>query len=329
MRTIALLCTFAVAGGGAEDPKPPAPNDPVIELQLRPAVQVRGLTVTVGDLCDAMPAGRRALAIGEVRFGPAPVIGHARTITRTELLQALAAAGHDPALFRMRGANEVTVQTQAIEVPAQDVADCATAALQAVLAIEGGDVEFELATQKRVLQAPPGRRSQELRARVKDGRTGPTFAAVEVDVLVDGERWRTVPVMFKLNRFQQVLEVTQALRAGTPLGPENVAATRERSSQTAGLYLTSFEQIAGMVSRRNLQPGQLLTLADVAAPALIRSGETCTVVLTRGNVKVTARAVANHDAPLGARITLTNIQSRAQLTGTVAAPGTVVVDSAR
>jgi flagella basal body P-ring formation protein FlgA len=198
-----------------------------------------------------------------------------------------------------------------------------------VLALEGGDVEFEPSARQRVLQAPAGRKSQELRARVKDGRTGPTFAAVEVDILVDGELWRTVPVMFKLNRFQQVLTASHAVRAGTPLGPENVATSRQRLTQATGLYLTSCDQVAGMVSKRNLQPGQLLTLADVTPPALIHQGETCTVVLTRGNVKVTARALANHDAALGARITLTNIQSRAQLTGVVAAPGTVVVNASR
>jgi flagella basal body P-ring formation protein FlgA len=50
-----------------------------------------------------------------------------------------------------------------------------------------------------------------------------------------------------------------------------------------------------------------------------------TVVLTRGRVKVTARAIANHDAPLGGRITLTNAQSRSTLTGVVQGPGLVVV----
>jgi hypothetical protein len=48
-------------------------------------------------------------------------------------------------------------------------------------------------------------------------------------------------------------------------------------------------------------------------------------VLTKGRVKVTARAIANHDAPLGGRVLLTNPTTRATLTGVVQGPGLVVV----
>jgi flagella basal body P-ring formation protein FlgA len=80
-----------------------------------------------------------------------------------------------------------------------------------------------------------------------------------------------------------------------------------------------------MLAARNLQAGQRLTLGDIAPPAVIRKGDIVTVVLTKGRVKVTARAMANHDAPLGARLIMTNTTSRSTLTGIVQAPGLVVV----
>ena len=49
-------------------------------------------------------------------------------------------------------------------------------------------------------------------------------------------------------------------------------------------------------------------------------------MLTRGRVKVTAKAIANEDAPIEGRIRLTNMNSRTQLTGVVHGPGLVVVN---
>jgi flagella basal body P-ring formation protein FlgA len=91
------------------------------------------------------------------------------------------------------------------------------------------------------------------------------------------------------------------------------------------MFLDRLAQVEGMIAARTLQNGQRLTLVDVAPPALIQRGEVVTVVLTRGRVKVTAKAMANHDAPLGGRITLTSLSSRSSMTGLVQAPGLVVI----
>lgn len=320
MKFLATILLTGLAFGGGDEGVPAQ-----LELRLRPAVAARGLDVTIGELCEVLPNGPDALAVAQIKFGPAPGSGYTRTILRTEIVQSLAAAGRNVALVKLTGADEVVVQAIAVEVPASELLDAATAALQALLAIEGGDVEFEAPTRLRQVQAPPGRQSQDLRCRVRGNRTGPTSAVVDVEVLVDGEAHRRVPVQFKLQRFHAVLKTAGTIRAGTPLGAENLVLAREPIAQVTGLYLDAFPQVEGLIAARNLQPNQRLTLADAAPPALVHKGEVCTVVLTRGRVKITAKAIANHDAPLAGRITLTNTQSRGTLTGVVTAPGLVVV----
>lgn len=312
-----LLTAAAFASGGGDEPK--------IEVRLRPAVAARGLDVTLGEMCEILPASPEALAIAQIPFGPAPGGGYARTVLRTEIVQALAAAGKNVADCKLTGADEVVVQAVTVEVPASELLESATAALQALLAVEGGDVEFEAPARLRQVQAPPGRRSQELRSRVRGNRTGPTSAVVEVEVLVDGEVHKRVPVQFKLQRFHEVLKTAGTIRAGEPLGSDNLVLAREPMAQVTGLYLDTFLQVDGLIAARNLQANQRLTLGDAAPPALVHKGDPCTVVLTSGRVKVTAKALANHDAPLGGRITLTTLSSRSTLTGVVTGPGLVVV----
>lgn len=313
-----LAAATVATGGGDGDRQRPS-------LRLKPAVSVRGMDVTIGELGELVPADATTLAVARVRLGPAPAHGYARTVSRTDVVQALAAGGIDVAGIRIEGADEVVVQAVQVEVPAQDLLDAATAALQAQLAVEGGDVEFEAPPRLRQVQAPPGRQSQELRARVRGNRTAVNSAVVDVEVLVDGDSCRKVPVAFRLQRFQPVLKTIGAIRAGTPLGPDNLAVVREPLDQAAGLFLARLDQVEGLIAARNLQQGARVTLGDTAPPSVVHRGDIVTVVLTRGRVKVTAKAMANHDAPLAGRVTLTNLQSRSTLTGIVHGPGLVVV----
>jgi flagella basal body P-ring formation protein FlgA len=110
-----------------------------------------------------------------------------------------------------------------------------------------------------------------------------------------------------------------------PLGPDNCALSRERVSQTTGLYLTSVEQALGLIAKRSMQPNQLVMLSDAGQPALIHRGDIVTVVLTKGRVKVETRGVANNDAGRGETVMVTSASTRTQLTGVAEASGTVVV----
>lgn len=320
MKALLAITLFLFAPGGDEKDKP------AFELALKNTALVRGADIRLADLCDIAPAGQEAFRLGQLVFARSPTSGYTRAVSRNEILQTLATAGHPAARFQLKGPVEVIVQGAFTEVPAQEIAEAASTALTAVLAAENAsDVETELLTRLRGVHAPPGRQSLEVKARVRDGHTNQGSALVDVELLVDGERFRILPVQYRLVRYQKVLKTTGAIRQGAPLGPENLAFSREKMAETQGLYVSDFDAIKGLIARRNLPGNQLLTMGDVSEPALIRRGELVTVILTRGRVKVTAKALANHDAARGELITLTNTQTRAQITGVAEAPGTVVV----
>ena len=318
----ALLTAFA------QDPAPqvePSPKAPAFEIELRANALVRGLRLTLGDLADVQPAGQDAATIANIQLGTAPTPGAIRTITRNEFLQTLVANGYSPTAFKIRGAVETAVQSMVISIGQAEFVDAAKIALDAVLTQEGGDVEYELAAPIRIQQVQPGRKTQELRARVRGGATSPSSAVVDVEVMVDGETAKTVPEQWKLSRFHSVLKASQAIQAGMPLSPDNCALSRERVSQTTGLYLTSMEQALGLITKRSMQPNQLVMLSDTGQPALIHRGDIVTVVLTKGRVKIETRGVANNDAGRGETVMVTSASNRTQLTGVAEASGTVVV----
>lgn len=319
MKLISILTLCALAGAEHDPPTKP-------DLRVKPATTVRGLHVTVGDLCEITPTNAQTLSISQLRFGPAPMNGFSRAVTRADLIQSLVANGVQFQTITVSGSDEVLVQGVAIDVPQQDMLDAATTSLQALLTVEGGDVEIEEPRRVRYVKAPPGRVSQDLRARVRGNKSNLTSAVVDVEIIVDGEVFKTVPLRYKLQRFQQVLKTTGTVAKDQPLGPENTTLSREPMAQATGMFLGDMGQVAGMCARRNLRTNQRLTLGDIAPPALIHRGDIVTVVLTRGRVKVTAKAIADEDAPLAGRIRLTNMSSRTQLTGTVYGPGLVLIN---
>lgn len=323
--TLGLCIVFAAGNGGGDDPVTKQRPTHKLEVRIKPTASVRGLDIRIGDFCEILPSGREALELGKVEFGRSPTQGHARTIGRTELIQAIAGAGHDLSTLKFEGATESSVQAIVVDVPSSEVLESARTALQALLVVEGGDIEIEAPKNLRAVQAPPGRRSQEIVARVRGGKTGPTSAIVDIEIEVDGEAWKRVPVTFKLTRFQHVLRTVGPVRAGSELGPQNLELVRQPVAQQTNLLLNDFAQVDGLVAAHDLKADRLVMLADTAPPAAVHKGEIVTVVIDSGRVKVTARAMANHDAPIAGRITLTNVTSKKQLVGVVAAPGLVVL----
>jgi flagella basal body P-ring formation protein FlgA len=320
--------TIALFGALAQDPAPggaTARPQPTYELSLHENALVRGLEVTIGDLVDLAPTDAESMTIASLRFAAAPTPGFLRTVTRSELLQSLVASGYAAGTFRIRGATEVAVQSLVAAVSQVELIEHATTVLEAVLQKEGGDVEYELASPVRAHQVQPGRRSQEMRARIRGGATNPNTAVVEVEILVDEVVAKTVPIQFKLRRYHEIIKTNATVPAGMPIGPEYFTLSRERLDQTNGLYLTSMEQVVGKVARRNLQPNQLLMLSDVAEPALIRRGDLVTLIITKGRVKIETQAIANNDAVRGERVNVISTGTRASLTGIAEASGTVVI----
>lgn len=317
-----LSTLFAIAlgccCGGSEPP------EPEFQIMLKATAMTRGADVQLGDLVEIKPAGQAAMTLGQLVFAPAPVPGYARTVTRNELLQALVMSGQPADRFEFTGPNEVVVQAVTTEIPPQDLTDAANTVLRVAIEQSGDDIEAELTTRVRHIQAPPGRRSLELLPRVRRdlSRNG---AIVEVDIMVDGALWKTLPLQFRLTHYAPLVKTTGSIRAGTVLGPENLEVVREKQLSATDFLAHKIEAVTGMVARHDLKSGQSLGMLDYGPPAIVHRGELVTVVLTKGHVKVTAKALATQDAPQGEMLTLVNPTSGAKLRGIATAPGLVVV----
>jgi flagella basal body P-ring formation protein FlgA len=142
---------------------------------------------------------------------------------------------------------------------------------------------------------------------------------------VDGDvakRWR---LRCDVDLYRTVHMTTQRLGRGeTPMRPGirpvicNVYAER-----VPPIPVTENLQNYEMV--RTVSVGQFLTWEDVSPRRAVRKGEHVDVVLEKGELSISMRAMCMQDGVIDQTVTLKNPRTRSEFAGVVTAPGRVTV----
>lgn len=334
LATVFLLCAL---GAGGDDEKPaqppaqirPAPAATPIEVRCRSQALVRGVDVRLQDVADiATDDPVLAQRLAEISFGRRPARGFNRVLPQAGVRTQLALAGLTPDQVRVSGADETVVQSVHAAVQPQELIDVGEPILRAALDLEPEhDIEFELTSKLAALEVPPGRRSFDLRGRLRGDAVQATSAVVEVAVVVDDEEFKVVSLPYRLRRFGKALVVTEPVRRETPLGATVLESRRiELSPGAQTLHVADFATVRGMVAARDLRRGQTLRLSDLTAPAVIRPKDPVVVVLDRGRVQVTTRGVSLRSGAVGDRVDVVTRNGRV-LQAVVRGAGVVAVES--
>ena len=91
-------------------------------------------------------------------------------------------------------------------------------------------------------------------------------------------------------------------------------------------YLEQPQQAVGEVLLRQLGDGQVVRLTQIAAPKLVRRGETVTLSADAGGVRVRMSGKALSDGASGDSVQVRNLSSRRVVQGIVTARGVVTVE---
>jgi flagella basal body P-ring formation protein FlgA len=303
-----------------------APAAPVVRFLCRTEAQVRGADILLGDVAD-IGCDDQALAarLAELRIATRPAFGFTRLVTSQDVRQWAIQAGLAGDRIDLRGARETVVHSLVAVLEPDELRAITDPVLRAVLAQEPGQIECEPSAPMQRLRVPPGRRSLDVRATLRDGRLGAGTAIVDLVVVVDGKEWTKQAVHYKLRRFVDVLVVSRPIARGAQLGDHNLEVRRVESSASASPFLGAIDAVAGKVAARDMRANEKLTLAHLANPAVIRRGDPVSLVSARGRVKVAARAVAESDGAVGDRIQVVSLASGQRVQALVEGPGVVSI----
>jgi flagella basal body P-ring formation protein FlgA len=322
MQVLASIVICALLAGG---------DGPSVEVRCKTEASIRGTEILLADVAEVRVDDTELLArLLAISFGPRPGFGYSRQLSRNDVMLRLAHEGLSLDGLHLTGADDILVQPLFRTLDPQEILDAAEPVLRAAM-LHGADEDFELepAPRPKAMRFPPGRRSFELTARVRDGRVQPTSAIVDIGVLVDGEEAQIVPVSFRIRRFHYVLATTQVVRQGDPLGEHNLELRRIEAAYGTSHWLTALDDVRGMVAARDLRAAQQLSVGAAVAPAVVARGDQVTLVVNNSRIRVATRAIAQESGRVGDPVVVTNLSSGTTVQATVAGPGVVVIQPVR
>ncbi len=321
-----LLCTTTLAAL-PHDPPVASTNDKArVLVRCKTEALIRGTAVLMRDLATIETTSADLQSrIGDIRIANRPALGFNRVLPSGDIMRRLVANGLSPEQIEMTGAREVVAQPIATVLQPEDITAAADPVMRAVLEKQGSDIEFEILNKLNTLRVPPGRFDLALRAKLRNGRVNPTSATINLEIVVDEEIFKTIPLNYRLRHFANALTSARVIRKGESIDASNVMMQRVEVAPGTSSHLSSFELVDGMVAARDVQGNRLLRLGDVAKPAVVHRNDLVTLIAKRGRIQVSTKAVALQDGPVGGRIMVRSLSTTKPVQAIVYSSGIVVI----
>jgi flagella basal body P-ring formation protein FlgA len=270
------------------------------------------------DLRDAVPAGSR------IGLGPIPAQGRQSAGILAPVMQTLIYWR----LFRLRACGDGFTRL---------VFGLLLLLLLPALASAFTTADAIRATATACLRAPPGvsdfkAGAASLDARLRlpdcstalacDAPTGAFKATQTVAVYCTAPAFR-VHVPLTVQAWVEAVVVTRPLARGVAIGAADVRLERRELAQLPYGYMTDPGQALGQLTARALAAGHALLPRQLRAGALVRRGDTITLLARRGGMAVRMQGEALGEGAAGTRVRVRNARSQRVVEGTVVAAGLV------
>jgi len=313
--TILVLCSPAWASG--------------ITAGIAGQAVVRGPQITFGELADISGSDEdRVHSLRNLKLGEAPSPGQ-RLVLSAEILGArLMATGADLTDITWQMPPTVTITTALQTIAADGLAMTALTALRQRLgqSADSGDITITIHGEVRDIAVPLG-----------VIRLTPTFktihynmpTTVTLDISVDDRAFSSVNVKFDLLLFRDVVIAARDIAAHEILTAADLHLERLEVGHQPGGYLTDVSRVIGLVTRRALPPGTMISAALLEKPLLVRQGVAVTILARSGSLEVSAPGQALQDGKAGQLIRVQNSQSGKIILAQVMDSSTVLAYTAR
>ncbi len=301
----------AAAQGAALGSLPSAAGMPSPVLR---EVVVAGAEIRLGDIFAA--AGGRA----EQVIANAPAPGDSVVLDVPTLSRLARAYGID---WQPRSPAEQVIigRVDGIVVDSRILAEPIRAAL-ANRGVDVAGVELTINGSNAELRLPE---TASLRVERLSYRP-PARAFAAVLTATDGDRLlKRICVSGEIRRARAVPVLARPVARGETLVAADLRWLDADEARLPRSAVIDAEAMVGLTVRRDLKPGQVIQIKDLAKPVAVEKNAAVTLILSRPGIQLTARGRALADAGIGDAVQVANLQSNLVVAGIVTAPGTVTI----
>ncbi|MCP5022413.1 MAG: flagellar basal body P-ring formation protein FlgA [bacterium] len=295
-----------------------------VTVELPAKVEASGLNLRLGDI--AQVTGEDAFEVERVRdidLGYVPAPGYSRLLYRARLAQQVKPQipGVD---ITFAGSTKCRVSPRTRVVTVAELQGQARKVIEAKF--KGTGVEISLTGGLRDISAPSGKKGVEVKARPAKGPAGQGVQGVAVDILVDGELWRTQWTTWSVAVWEDIPVLRVRVSKGQKVTPDMFQLERRKRAHGVSSRPLSFRNLQNAVAARELAPGDPVYARDVTREIVVTEGHRVQVEVQSGRVSATTAGVARQDGRIGDTVRVQLDSSERELTGTVVAKNRIRVD---
>ena len=138
-----------------------------------------------------------------------------------------------------------------------------------------------------------------------------------VDILVDGELWRTQWTTWNVATWEDVPVLTVRVPKGEKLTRDMFRMERRKVAQGAVGNTLNLRKLQDAVAARELVPGEPILPSDVTREMVVTKGHRVQVEVVSGRVSARSAGIALSDGHVGDAIRITLDVNGKELTGTI------------
>lgn len=287
---------------------------------LQANVTVDSRLVTLSDIAILSGATADQLkAYGKIQLVTAPQPGYTMHLGQREVQRLLHEGGVSNIV--VDGAAASNIVTLAVQFDPVRLVQTAKSSLAA--ALQRPDLALDIVQNGTLPDIRLPRGEVSLRSRPIGADRPHSQMVVWVDVLLDGNFYRSVPVTLSVSGMQQVLVARSNLMKLQPVSCDNVdVELRDVAILSSGPLVGDCSSLHRRL-RRSLNAGEVLQLGELEAIPAISEGESVTLQVVSGAVVLESRAMALTDGQVGQRISVRAALSQEPVLAMVVAPGIV------
>lgn len=282
------------------------------ELQVLSRVETDKKQVSLLDLIDqsALPSDWKS-AMSRVDVGEAPLPGADKYVDpgmmRSYLSRFIDSQGLDSSKVQIRLPDKIVVTRRSVQLSKDQIENIFRKFVLENASWKPEEMVIHGINSSGLLVLPTGEMTYEVVPNGHERFIG--NVSLTVNVMVNGERVRSLGITGKVDVYQNVYHASRALKQNDVITPVDLDLQRINISDAPDRYVTQPDQALNKRLMRNVGIHQALTLKDLDKPLVLKRGDAVTIVYSRPGLQVTAKGQAKEDGTEGATIKISNVSS--------------------
>ncbi|MBW2061049.1 MAG: flagellar basal body P-ring formation protein FlgA [Deltaproteobacteria bacterium] len=312
---LAILLACRLTAGQAAD----------LSVMVKSKAHVRGAKIFLKDIAFITgPDCALKRDIGLVFITKAPKPGQSIKIRQDYLTHRLRASSLPLDRFEWSLPQLVTVSREYQTITAEILKKIFKDYLSANDPYRSSDWELVSLRAGTLPRLPAGRLTYKI---ISHPTPNPTYLSLTIYCFVDNKEAAHVRVAGRINLFCQAVVAARTIERGEVIRAKDIKTARVNLARLRQAAINSPAEVIGKANRRRrLHPGQPILARDLSKQPVVKKGDTLTIMVESGTLRITTLGKAKQDGAAGEKIPVLNLRSKKVVMARILGPNLARID---